>query len=181
MITEEQCTEKTCLFCASDYHLEMILLPYIKNKIDKNKIIIITENSLEESINVLLNKVNLSENDKEKIRSLNWKNTEETEIEGLNEFLRNAEIEVLKGEKGDTDLEELEDKKEETNLENDGKNTIVIVNGSFDYIKNVKSKINGAIEKNIEIVECFHVGDSDVDISELSQKYENVLNTKKLL
>ena len=147
MITEEQCTEKTCLFCASDYHLEMILLPYIKNKIDKNKIIIITENSLEESINVLLNKVNLSENDKEKIRNLNWKNTEET---------------------GDI------------NLENDGKNIIVIVNGSFDYIKNVKSKINRAIGKNVEIVECFHVGDSDVDISELSQKYENVLNTKKI-
>ena len=41
MITEEQCTEKTCLFCASDYHLEMILLPYIKERIDKNKIIII--------------------------------------------------------------------------------------------------------------------------------------------
>ena len=180
MITEEQCTEKTCLFCASDYHLEMILLPYIKQRVDKNKIVIFTENNLEESINVVLNKVNLSEIDKEKIRSLNWKNTEETEFEELNEFLRNAKIEVLKGEKGDTDLEELEDKKEETNLEIEEKNTIVIVNGSFDYIKNVKSKINGAIGKNVEIVECFHVGDSDVDISELSQKYENVLNTKKI-
>ncbi len=180
MITEEQYTEKTCLFCASNYHLEMILLPYIKERIDKNKIIVFTENSLEESINVLLNKVNLSENDKEKIRSLNWKKTEETKFEGLNEFLKNAEIEVLKGEKGDTDLEELEDKKEETNLEIEEKNTIVIVNGSFDYIKNVKSKINRAIRKNVEIVECFHIGDSAVDISELSQKYENVLNTKKI-
>ena len=180
MITEEQCTEKTCLFCASDYHLEMILLPYIKQRVDKNKIVIFTENNLEESINVVLNKVNLSEIDKEKIRSLNWKNTEETEFEELNEFLRNAKIEVLKGEKGDTDLEELEDKKEETNLEIEEKNTIVIVNGSFDYIKNVKSKINGKKGKNVEIVECFHVGDSDVDISELSQKYENVLNTKKI-
>ena len=147
MITEEQCTDKTCLFCASDYHLEMILLPYIKERIDKNKIRIFTENSLEESINVVLNKVNLSENDKEKIRSLNWKNTEET---------------------GDI------------YLENDGKNIIVIVNGSFDYIKKVKSKINRTIGKNVELVECFHVGDSDVDISELSQKYENVLNTKKI-
>ena len=180
MITEEQYTEKTCLFCASDYHLEMILLPYIKNKIDENKIIIFTENNLEESINVLLTKVNLSENDKEKIRNLNWKNIDETEFEGLNDFLKNAEIEVLKGKKGDTDLEELEDKKEETNLENDGKNTVVIVNGSFDYIKNVKSKINMAIGKNVEIVECFHVGDSEVDISELSQKYENILNTQKI-
>ena len=170
MITEEQCTEKTCLFCASDYHLEMILLPYIKNKIDENKIIIFTENSLEESINVVLNKVNLSENDKEKIRNLNWKNTEETEIEALNENINNAEFELLKNKTDDINLESLKEEK----------NTIVIINGSFDYIKNVKSKINRAIEKNVEIVECFHIGDSDVDISELSQKYKNVLNTKKI-
>ena len=178
MITEEQCTEKTCLFCASDYHLEMILLPYIKNKIDKNKIIIFTENNLEESINVVLNKVNLSESDKKKIRDLNWKNTEEEELEGLNDFLKNVEIEVLKGEKGDMNLESLNGEKNIVDIENKEKNTIVIINGSFDYIKNVKSKINGGVGKNVEIVECFHI--EDVDISELSQKYENILNTKKI-
>lgn len=168
MITEEQCTEKTCLFCVSDYHLEMILLPYIKERINKNKIIIFTENNLQESIDVLLAKVNLSEIDKEKIRNLNWKNTDETEFEGLNNFLNNDEIELLKSEKVDI------------NLTNEERKKIIIVNGSFNYIKNIKSKINRDIEKNIEILECFHVGDSDVDISELSKKYENVLNTKKI-
>lgn len=168
MVTEEQISEKTGLFYVSDYHLEMILLPYIKEKIDKNKIIIYTEKSLEESINVLLTKVNLSEIDKKKIRNLNWKNTDEAEFEGINEFLNNAEINLLK--RGIIN----------TNIENEEKNIIVIVNGSFNYIKNIKSKINRDIKKNIEIVECFHVGDSDVDISELSQKYENILNTKKI-
>ena len=168
MITEEQILEKTGLFYVSDYHLEMILLPYIKEKIDKNKIIIYTEKNLEESINVLLNKVNLSGIDKEKIRNLNWKNTDDIEIEKLNEFLNNAEISLLK--RGIID----------TNIENEEKNIIVIVNGSFNYIKNIKSKINRDIKKNIKLVECFHVGDSDVDISELSQKYENILNTKKI-
>jgi len=168
MITKEQCTGKTCLFCASDYHLEMILLPYIKERININKILMITENNLEESIDVLLAKVNLSEIDKQKIRKLNWKNTDETEFEGLNKFLNNAEFELLKSEKVDI------------NLTNKEKNIIIIVNGSFKYIKNIKSKINRDSEKNIEIIECFHIGDSDVDISELSQKYENVLNTKKI-
>lgn len=167
MITEEQYTEKTCLFYASDYHLEMILLPYIKNKINENKIIIFTEKNLEESIDVLLTKVNLSENDKDKIRNLNWKNTDEIEFDLFKED-DEVESELLKGE---TD---------EINLENNWKNTIIIINGSFEYIKNVKSKINKFIGKYVEIVECFHVGDTDVDISDLSQKYENILNTQKI-
>ena len=40
MVTEEYNKEKTCLFCANDYHLEMILLPFIKERLDKFKIII---------------------------------------------------------------------------------------------------------------------------------------------
>ena len=55
MITKEHETEKTCLFCVSDYHLEMILLPYI---IKKEKVIIFTEQELETTINTLLEKIN---------------------------------------------------------------------------------------------------------------------------
>ena len=83
MITKEQFIKKTCLFCVSDYHLEMILLPYIKERINESNIII-TENNLEESINVLLTKVNLAEKDKEKIRNLNWKNTNDLKFEEIN-------------------------------------------------------------------------------------------------
>ena len=50
MITEETVIEKSCLFCASDYHLEMILLPYICKKVKKEKIIIITQDDLDSSI-----------------------------------------------------------------------------------------------------------------------------------
>ena len=35
MITKELETNKMCLFCASEYHLEMILLPYIKERINE--------------------------------------------------------------------------------------------------------------------------------------------------
>ena len=83
MITEEQCTKKACLFYASDFHLEMILLPYIKERMYKEEIIIFTENNLEESVNVLLTKINLNEKDKEKIKKINWKNTDESKLEKL--------------------------------------------------------------------------------------------------
>ena len=54
MLTEKVVTNKMCLFCASDFHLEMILLPYIKEKIDEYKFVIFTKNDLEDTVNTLL-------------------------------------------------------------------------------------------------------------------------------
>ena len=148
MITEEQSTEKACLFCASDFHLEMILLPYIKERMNQDEIIIFTENNLEDSLNILLTKINLNEDDKEKIKNLDWKNTDEKKIE---------------------------------QLKNDKERRLhIIINGSYNYIKNINKKINESATNRTEIVDCFHVGDRDVDISELSQKYKNILNSKKI-
>lgn len=60
--------EKTCAIYASDYHFEMISLPYIEKNIEENKeIIIFTENNLEETINTLVSKTNLKDDKKEKI------------------------------------------------------------------------------------------------------------------
>ena len=60
--------EKTCSIYASDYHFEMIILPYIEKNIEENKeIIIFTENNLEETINTLVSKTNLKDDKKKKI------------------------------------------------------------------------------------------------------------------
>ena len=147
MITKEHCIKKTCLFCASDYHLEMILLPYLKERIDETNIII-TEDNLEKSINVLLTRVNLDENDKEKIRRLNWKNTDGFKIEEIN------------------------------NMKD--KNVNIIINGSYNYIELVNNKIKEFVKKDVEVVDCIHIGDSDLNMTEISKKYESILNTQKL-
>ena len=48
--------EKTCAFYASDYHFEMISLPFIEKNIEENKeIIILTENNLEDTIKTVQN------------------------------------------------------------------------------------------------------------------------------
>lgn len=148
MITKEQYIKKTCLFCASDYHLEMILLPYIKERIDSSNIIIFTENNLEDSIKVLLTKVNLDEKDKEKIKKLNWNKTCEFRIEEIN------------------------------NMKD--KNIIIIINGSSNYIELVNKKIKEVLRRDIEIVDCIHILDSDIEITEISKKYEKILNTQKI-
>ena len=67
MITKEHENKKYCLFYASDFHLEMILLPYIKNNIDDTHFTIFTEKNLDESLRILLSKTNLKFNEKEQM------------------------------------------------------------------------------------------------------------------
>ena len=148
MITKEQDINKKCLFCVSDYHLEMILLPYIIEKKDKYKTIVFTESNLEDSINVLLTKVNLKEEDKEIIKNIDW---------NKNDSLKVKQIEEIKDNK-----------------------LSIIINGSYEYIKLINKKLERIINKNIEIVDCFHIGSPDLDVLELSKKYNCILNTKKI-
>lgn len=148
MITKEQNYNKSCLFCASDYHLEMILLPYIKSKMNASKIIIFTEDNLESSINTILSKVNFDECDKEKIKKINWNS---------NDFLKFEQVEKLVGEKLN-----------------------IIINGSNNYIKKINKKIEDISIKNLEIVECFHIDDQEIDLEKISKEYKTILNTQKI-
>ena len=147
MITKEQNINKKCLFCVSDYHLEMILLPYIIEKKDEFKAIVFTESNLEESINILLTKVILKEEDKKIIKNIDW---------NKNDSLKFEQIEEIKDNKLN-----------------------IIINGSYEYIKIINKKLEGIINKNTEIVDCFHIGSQDINVSELSKKYNCILNTKK--
>ena len=94
MFTKECKLKKYCCFYVSDYHLEMILLPYIKNKINNSKIIIYTEKNLSESIEVLLNKTNFTLEEKDKILGLNWSGKK---IEDISDFDEQKNIIVING------------------------------------------------------------------------------------
>ena len=65
MNKNQKTKEKICAFYASDYHFEMISLPYINKSIKNNKeVIVISENNLENTINKLLLQVNLEDDEK---------------------------------------------------------------------------------------------------------------------
>ena len=68
MLKENKTEDKSCLFYVSDYHFEMIALPYMKEKIENNnQVIVMTQENLEDSMKHLLDKVNLDSDDKKKI------------------------------------------------------------------------------------------------------------------
>ena len=57
-----------------EFHLEMILLPFIKKHLENSIINIITENNLMDTLKVVIERVNLDNESKEKILNLGWNN-----------------------------------------------------------------------------------------------------------
>ena len=65
--------QKICCFYASDWHLTVMLLPYIDKKLkENNSIYMRCQNSIEDKINALVNKLEIK--NKEEILRLNWNN-----------------------------------------------------------------------------------------------------------
>lgn len=94
MVVKDERIEKTCCFYVSEFHLEMILLPYIKEKIEEN-ITILTQINLENTIKILLSRINLKNEEKQKILNLKWNGEENIQensniiIIGSEEFIKN--------------------------------------------------------------------------------------------
>ncbi len=146
----EKTKEKTCVFFASDYHFEMITLPFIEENLRNNKkIIVLTENDLEDTIKNLISKVNLKEEKKEKIFKIDWKN---------NDLKKFKEI-----------------KKEVENKED----LIIFIKGKENYIKNVNENIEKWTNKidTVKIIDCYDVEEIREHFADVVNNYENVLST----
>lgn len=72
--------QKLCCFYASDWHLTVMLLPYINRKIEENTSIYMKcENNIEEKMGTLLDKLLIK--NKESIKNINWNETVEEECD----------------------------------------------------------------------------------------------------
>ena len=147
MTKENKREEKLCLFFASDYHFEMISLPYINESLKKNKdVVIMTENDLGNSVNKVISSINLNEEEKNRLNKIDWKNDE------LNKF------------------------KEVKNADKDGKELLIFVKGRENYINNMNKNIeNWTNLKNVEIVDCYDINEVQNNAGEIAKQYDNVL------
>ena len=102
MVVQNERKEKTCCFYVSEFHLEMILVPYINEKIEED-ITILTEKKLKETVEILISKMNLKKENKEKILQLGWNGDEKIKkdsniiIIGSREFIKNKNEEIKNG------------------------------------------------------------------------------------
>ena len=149
MSKEKNTREKICAFYASDYHFEMISLPYINEKLEKNEeVVILSENDLEETINKVLEKINLKEEKKKKILKLNWNNDKE---------------------KFDSIKEKCLDKKD----------MVVFIKGNKKYIQSANQNIEKFVpkDKSLEIIDCYNIEEINNNVQDIIQNYDNVLQT----
>lgn len=142
--------EKVCTFFVSDYHFEMVSLPYINKKLEENEeIIVLTENNLEDTIQVLLSRMNFKEERKNKILSINWKN---------DDFAKFKEI--------------------KRNVEKQSEFTIFI-KGKENYIHNINENIKKWIEENskIKVIDCYDMEEVGSNMDTVMASYKSILST----
>lgn len=142
--------EKVCTFFVSDYHFEMVSLPYINKKLEENEeIIVLTENNLEDTIQVLLSRMNFKEERKNKILSINWKN---------DDFAKFKEI--------------------KRNVEKQNEFTIFI-KGKENYIHNINENIKKWIEENskIKVIDCYDMEEVGSNMDTVMASYKSILST----
>ena len=145
--------KKNCAFYASDYHFEMISLPYISKSMDENKeIIILTENNLKETVDTLITKINLQEEKRKKILSLDWNNND------LKKF------------------------KEISKKSKENANVVIFIKGKQNYIENVNKNIEKWVSgnKHIKIIDCYEFFEIEDKIEEIAKKYDKVLGTSRM-
>lgn len=149
MVKENESKEKLCLFFASDYHFEMISLPYINENLKHNKnVIIITENDLNNTVSELLTKVNLSSDEKEKLNKIDW------ECNDLNKF------------------------KEIKKANEEGKEAIIFVKGKENYIDSVNKNIDNWIKvKETKVINCYDINEVQDNVKNIVKRYDKILST----
>ena len=149
MVKENESKEKLCLFFASDYHFEMISLPYINENLKKDKnIIMITENDLNGTVDKLLSSINLKKEDKEEITKIDWKS---------NDFNKFKEIKKANEEK---------------------KETIIFVKGKENYIDNINKNIENWINiDKMKVINCYDINEVHDNVTNIAKMYDKVLST----
>ena len=149
-MSKDQLTkEKSCIVYSGDYHFEMISLPYISKNMDNNKkIVVLNENNLEDTINVLISRINLKENKKQELLNLDWSNN-------------------IKGK-----LNKIK------NIADESKEAIVFIKGSINFIENQNKKISEINNRdNINIVDCYEIQEVMNNLNDIMSKYSTVINT----
>ena len=150
MNKNQKTKEKTCAFYASDYHFEMISLPYINKKLDESKeVIILTENNLEETIKTLVSKINLNQSKKENILKINWENNDLKKFKQIDKEMKNE------------------------------KDIVIFVEGKENYIKNINKNIEKWIEKseNVEVIDCYDIEEVSEKLDNIMNQYKTILKT----
>ena len=152
---------KTCGIYASDLHFATLIFPYISKEIQKNTTIkTILERNEKENIEKILENIGLNSEIKEKIKEVDW---QESDITKIRKIFKLLEEEIKSNKKVD-----------------------IIVLGSNIFIQKVNKAIDLWFKNNIEkiekggielnIVNCFAFGEKQ-EINKILNSHDYILKT----
>ena len=139
-------------FYVNEVHLITMLFPYIEKKIqEESEIYTVLQKSLEKTVGLLLSKLNLKEDLKEKINSIDW------------------------NEKNIADYKELEKQM------NNHSKKYIIISGNEKYVrevnKNIKKYKKTNKEENLILINCYNIVEFNKNIKEILDNTDKILNT----
>lgn len=144
--------KRICNFYVSDWHLAVMLLPYINKEINEGvKITTIFERDMKDNIETLVGRLNLKNEDK--ILHINWNN-------------KNNDIEnYIQGN--------IDDKRQNLFIINGNREYIEDINEKlFKCIKEKKVK-----KGSIKIIDCYEIGKDEEKMYDIIKMHDSILNT----
>lgn len=155
---ENSSIQKVCSFYVSNMHFATMILPFVNKQMEEEtKIITFFENNFTINIELVLSRLTISEERKKELLGINWKNTSTNKCFNVEKILKNQ---LIINEK-----------------------SIIIINGTEEYINIVNNYIERFFEKNskktneIKIMNFYEVGTFNENIKEILDKHDNIFNT----
>lgn len=138
---------KMCSFYVNDWHLTVMILPYINNKLqNKEKITIISEEDLEANINTILDRTNMNEKTKNEITQIGWNKT----------LVKNINTKIS---------------------EISGSNNIIVIGDEKYIENTNKTIENKVKTGEVNIVNCYEVMQFNNNIENILKNHQKVINT----
>lgn len=150
LIMTENKSEKECMFFVSDYHFEMITLLNIKRELkEKRRVVILTQNDLTKSVELVLSRINLEENERAEFKKINWTKECKEKLNNIYEIINRKE------------------------------KLTVYIKGDSDFIFKENEKIKNIINEQVKVIDCYDynlIGENEKDIT---KKYGKRVITKE--
>lgn len=138
---------KMCSFYVNDWHLTVMMLPYINGKLQENeKVTIISEENLLNNINTILERTNIKEEYKKQIQTIGWEKTSQKEIKNKIQEQENGNNIIIIGK---------EDYIENTN-------------------QIIETKVKTG---EVNVIDCYEIMEFNNNMENILRNHEKIINT----
>lgn len=138
---------KMCSFYVNDWHLTVMMLPYINGKLQENeKVTIISEENLLNNINTILERTNIKEEYKKQIQTIGWEKTSQKEIKNKIQEQENGNNIIIIGK---------EDYIENTN-------------------QIIETKVKTG---EVNVIDCYEIMEFNNNMENILKNHEKIINT----